>query len=114
MELKTFRIPKELIEKINKNILFGSFSSKLRKAINSGLSKKPIDNSNYDDIRKELKDHKNQIAAIGRNLNQLVLMMNMGHVLKPDELDPNLLDIKIKLKEAIKLYKEIQLDIKIK
>ena len=66
----------------------------IREAVNQGPDF-------FDDGVKELRETNRQIAAIGRNLNRLVLMMNAG--------DPiNGIDLRNEYENLQVLYKNIQ------
>tara|TARA_A100000171_G_scaffold3341_1_gene2889 strand:+ start:108 stop:581 length:474 start_codon:yes stop_codon:yes gene_type:complete len=66
----------------------------IREAVNQGPDF-------FDDGIKELRETNRQIAAIGRNLNRLVLMMNSG--------DPiNGIDLRIEYENLSVLYENIQ------
>lgn len=66
----------------------------IREAVNQGPDF-------FDDGIKELRETNRQIAAIGRNLNRLVLMMNSG--------DPiNGIDLRIEYESLSVLYESIQ------
>ena len=105
------RLSDELLNELNIKTKGTTFSERIRKAITAGLFNKPIDNVDYSDLIKQLQQQKNQISAIGNNLNQLVAMLNSGYILKPDEVKPILIDIKKVFTLAIKTTKKMQSDI---
>ncbi len=99
------RLDDDLIKKVS-GVKAGDFSKKLRKALNSGLSLEPIDNTNYDDLINELYELKKKLAPVGSNLNQLTFMLNNGQVLDAEQILPTLIELKQVFRISIKTVKK--------